>query len=88
LIAERRITKQRSKPMSKKSITVAYDGEKLSALEQYMAKKNVRLCDELEKQIASLYGKYVPPQVREYIEGKAEPEPMSRARPLRSPPEP
>lgn len=53
--------------MKKETITFTYDAEKLSALKMYMAQKNIRLEDELEKTTEGLYNKTVPNNVRDYI---------------------
>ena len=53
--------------MKKDNVTFAYDSEKLSALKMYMAQKDIRLEDELEKITESLYNKTVPSNVRDYI---------------------
>lgn len=53
--------------MKKETITFTYDAEKLSALKMYMAQKNIRLEDELEKTTEGLYNKTVPSNVRDYI---------------------
>ena len=52
----------------KKSITVSINSEKLSALEMYLGQKNLKLTEELEKYSEQLYQKYVPSNVREFIE--------------------
>lgn len=52
----------------KKSITVSINSEKLSALEMYLEQKNMKLSVELEKYSEQLYQKYVPSNVREFIE--------------------
>lgn len=52
----------------KKSITVSINSEKLSALEMYLGQKNLKLSEELEKFSEQLYQKYVPSNVREFIE--------------------
>ena len=52
----------------KKTVTVSVESEKLSALEMYMGQKNIKLGDELNKCIESLYQKNVPSNVREFIE--------------------
>ena len=52
----------------KKSVTVSIDTEKLTALEMYLGQKNLKLSDELEKYAKQLYQKYVPSNVREFIE--------------------
>ena len=53
--------------MKKDTVTFAYDSEKLAALKMYMAQKNIRLEDELEKSAEGLYNKTVPSNVRDYI---------------------
>lgn len=52
----------------KKSVTISIDSEKLSVLEMYLGQKNMKLSDELEKFSEQLYQKYVPSNVREFIE--------------------
>jgi len=52
----------------KKSVTVSVNAEKLAALEMYLGQKNLKLSDELEKFSEQLYQKYVPSNVREFIE--------------------
>lgn len=52
----------------KKSITVSINSEKLSALEMYLGQKKLKLSEELEKYSEQLYQKYVPSNVREFIE--------------------
>lgn len=52
----------------KKSVTVSIESEKLSALEMYLGQKNLKLPKELEKFSEQLYQKYVPSNVREFIE--------------------
>jgi|BioPla2DNA2_1021312.scaffolds.fasta_scaffold67794_1 hypothetical protein len=55
----------------KKSISIGVESEKLSALEMYLGQKDLKLTDELEKCIDSLYQKYTPQNVRDFIEMKA-----------------
>ncbi|MCM1529719.1 MAG: DUF6103 family protein [Alistipes sp.] len=52
----------------KKSVTVSVEAEKLTALEMYLGQKNMKLIEELEKFSEQLYQKYVPSNVREFIE--------------------
>ncbi len=58
--------------MKKTTIKFEYSEEKLMALESYLEKKDTDLDTELEDTIEKLYEKYVPSQVREFIEAKAE----------------
>lgn len=50
----------------KKSVTVSIESEKLSALEMYLGQKNLKLTEELDKCIETLYQKNVPSNVREF----------------------
>ena len=52
----------------KKSVVVSVEAEKLAALEMYLGQKNMKLPEELEKFSEQLYQKYVPSNVREFIE--------------------
>ena len=52
----------------KKSVTVSVNAEKLAALEMYLGQKNLNLTDELERFSEQFYQKYVPSNVREFIE--------------------
>lgn len=64
----------------KKSVTVSVDSEKLSALEMYLWQKNMKLSEEIEKFTEQLYQKYVPSNVREFIELTAVKKPSRRAK--------
>ena len=64
----------------KKSVTVSVDSEKLSALEMYLGQKNMKLSEELEKFAEQLYQKYVPSNVREFIELTASKKPSRRTK--------
>ena len=52
----------------KKSVVVSIEAEKLVALEMYLGQKNMKLQEELERFSEQLYQKYVPSNVREFIE--------------------
>lgn len=52
----------------KKNVSISIDCEKLSALEMYLGQKNLKLTEELDKCIETLYQKNVPSNVREFIE--------------------
>ena len=45
-----------------------YDDEKLNAIRLYMSQRDLDFKEELEKSVDSLYAKYVPANVREFIE--------------------
>ena len=57
--------------MKKASINIFYDDEKLSAVRMYMKQKDLDIKSELEKTIDSMYARYVPSNVREFIDMKA-----------------
>ena len=52
----------------KKSVTVAVNDEKLSAIEMYLEQKNTTLAAELDKYVEQLYQKNVPQNVRDFID--------------------
>lgn len=66
----------------KKSISISIDSEKLSALQIYLEQKNLKLTDELEKQVDALFLKHVPQNVRNFIDMK------DSAKPVRKPKKP
>ena len=57
--------------MKKASISIFYDDEKLSAVKMYMKQKDLDIKSELEKTIDGMYARYVPSNVREFIDMKA-----------------
>jgi hypothetical protein len=76
--------------MKKTNISFAYDEEKLSAVKMFMAQKEAELEAELAGFMESLYKKYVPSGVREYIElmdGQAGREKEKRKQPQRAQPQ-
>ena len=54
--------------MEQQNLQVVFDDEKLEALRYFLSEKGVALETELEKSLADMYEKNVPPQVRSYIE--------------------
>ena len=54
--------------MKKTVVPVPFDEGKLSAARLYMAQKELSFEEEMEKAAETLYGKYVPAGVREFIE--------------------
>ena len=54
--------------MKKTSVSIMYDDEKLNAIRLYMSQRDLNFKEELEKSVDSLYAKYVPANVREFIE--------------------
>lgn len=72
--------------MRKANITVTFDADKLSAVKMYMEQKKLSFEAEMEKAVETLYGKYVPAGVREFIEMCAESKPpIKTKRPTPSP---
>ena len=57
--------------MKKAVIPVSFDAEKLSAAKLYMAQKDLSFEDEMIRAAEALYGKYVPANVREFIDLRA-----------------
>lgn len=67
--------------IKKVPINFSYDEEKLNALKIYLAQKGATLEEELEKATEVVYAKYVPQNVREFIEmksGRVTPAPKRR----------
>ena len=56
--------------MKKVSVNIMYDSEKFSAIKLYMSQRDMDFKDELEKSVDVLYSKYVPANVREFIDMK------------------
>ena len=56
--------------MKKTSVSMMYDYEKLNAIRLYMSQRDLDFKEELEKSVDSLYAKYVPANVREFIDMK------------------
>lgn len=56
----------------KKCITVGYEEEKLFALRKYAEQKGVSIEEELAQAAESMYQKYVPGNVKAFIDMKAE----------------
>lgn len=58
--------------MDHATVSFPFDREKVVALQIYMGHKNTTLDIELMKTMDSLYNKYVPNLVREFIKEKEE----------------
>lgn len=56
--------------MKKVSVNIMYDSEKFSAIKLYMSQRDMDIKEELEKSVDALYSKYVPANVREFIDMK------------------
>lgn len=57
--------------MKKTSVSIMYDNEKLNAIRLYMSQRDLDFKEELEKSVDSLYTKYVPANVRKFIDMKS-----------------
>lgn len=57
--------------MKKTSVSIMYDYEKLNAIRLYMSQRDLDFKEELEKSVDSLYTKYVPANVRKFIDMKS-----------------
>ena len=64
--------------MKKESMRISINAEKLRAVKTYMEKKEIDLEEDLVDQLEKLYDKYVPANVREYIDDKQEEEKRKR----------
>ena len=70
--------------MQKSTITVAFEQEKLKAIQFYLGRNNTSLEAELDQFMTRLYKKIVPSQTREYIDSvdgggtQARPQPDDR----------
>ena len=53
--------------MKTSNITICYNSEKLTALKMYIRQKNTSVEKELISALDTMFAKYVPFQVREYI---------------------
>ena len=58
--------------MKKETIAISLEAEKLRAIKKYMEKKEADLQEEMADQLQKLYEKYVPANVREYIDEREE----------------
>ena len=71
--------------MKKAAITITLDEAKANALRLYLAQKDSTPEAELEKAAETLYGKYVPAGVREFLELNAESKPARPKKPRPAP---
>ena len=67
--------------MEKVDITLAFDQEKLNALEFYLKKEKTTAQRRLEESLAQLYEQAVPAPVREYLDSRSAPPPRPRRPP-------
>lgn len=67
--------------MEKVNITLAFDQEKLDALEFYLKKEKTTPQRRLEESLAQLYEQAVPEPVREYLDSRSAPPPRPKRPP-------
>ena len=67
--------------MKKANITVAFDEEKLGALEFSLKKEGSSVQARLEQTLGQLYERAVPAPVREYLDSRSAPPPRPRRPP-------
>ena len=74
--------------MKKVNITLAFDEDKLGALEFSLKKENASVQSRMEDALRQLYEKAVPEPVREYLDSRAAPtaRPRRPARPAKPQP--
>ena len=74
--------------MEKVNITLAFDDEKLGALEFSLRKEHSSVQEHLEDALNALYEKTVPEPLREYLDSRAAPaaRPRRPARPAKPQP--
>ena len=64
--------------MKKVNITLAFDDDKLDALEFSLKKENSSVQSRMEDALRQLYEKTVPEPVREYLDSKTVPAPKPK----------
>ena len=64
--------------MKKATVTIAFDDEKLGALEFSLRKEHSSVQEHLEDALNALYEKTVPEPLREYLDSKAAPAPKPK----------
>ena len=64
--------------MKKATVTIAFDDEKLGALEFSLRKDHSSVQEHLEDALNALYEKTVPEPLREYLDSKAVPAPKPK----------
>ena len=64
--------------MKKVNITLAFDEDKLDALEFSLKKENTSVQSRMDEALRQLYEKTVPEPVREYLDSRAAPAPKPK----------
>ena len=73
--------------MKKVNITLAFDEDKLDALEFSLKKENSSVQSRMEDALQQLYEKTVPEPVREYLDSRAAPAPKPKRPPKAAKPQ-
>ena len=73
--------------MKKVNITLAFDEDKLDALEFSLKKENSSVQSRMEDALKQLYEKTVPEPVREYLDSRAAPAPKPKRPPKTTKPQ-
>ena len=69
--------------MKKATVTIAFDDEKLGALEFSLRKEHSSVQEHLEDALNALYEKTVPEPLREYLDSKTAPTAVKPRRPVK-----
>ena len=64
--------------MAKIEITLAFDGEKMDALEYALRKERTTVQKQMDEALRQLYETKVPEAVRDYLDNKNKPAPQKR----------
>lgn len=70
--------------MKKTIVNVSFEDQKLFAAKPYMEQKGLSFEDEMSKAADALYGKYVPANVREFLEMSADSQPAAKPKRIQS----
>lgn len=69
--------------MEKTELTVSLETERMDALRYFLEKENTTPQKQMEEALAALYEKYVPAELREYLDSRLKPPTAARPRPRR-----
>ena len=65
-----KMQERNTKKMKKTTVQFSFDDEKLQAINLYMKEKSANLDEEMDGFLEKIYEKYVPANVRQFIELK------------------
>ena len=69
--------------MEKTELTVSLETERMDALQYFLEKEYTTPQKQMEEALAALYEKYVPADLREYLDSRLKPPAAARPRPRR-----